>query len=252
MAISYAELLNNCRITSETPVPNDNIYLSIGQNIIGSTGNFVAITGLPGASKSTFVSAIIASAVSNSEVLGFKALCNYEYKNRICLFDTEQLGHDLHRKLGIIRRLSRNSEIFKNFDLFSVVDYTGKTIQKLIITYLENTPECAVLVIDGILDLADGMFNDERASTELIRSLRKIAKKYDILIITVLHLGKKDNTALGHLGSASTRYCQSEIEVFKTKEGTYKCVPKKCRSAPGFDEIEIKYDEMSKNFIKIN
>ncbi len=251
MRISYADLLNNCRITNDTPVPNDNIYLSIGQNIIGSTGNFVAVTGLPGASKSTFIAAIIASAVSNGECLGFKAIM-YPEKNRICLFDTEQLGLDMHRKLNIIRRLSRKTDIFQNFDLFSVVEHAGKTIQKLIVTYLQNTPECAVLIIDGILDLADGLFNDERASSQLIRGLRKLAKQYDILIITVLHLGKKDNTALGHLGSASTRYCQSELEVFKTKEGTYKCVPKKCRSAPGFDEIEIKFDEISKTFIHIN
>lgn len=252
MAISYAELLNNCRITNETPVPDDNIYLSIGQNIIGSTGNFVCITGLPGASKSTFISAIIASAVANTQILGFRALCNYEKKNRICLFDTEQLGYDLHRKLGIIKKLARQSDIFTKFDLFSVVDYESNTITKLISTYLKNTPECAILVIDGLLDLAAGMFNDERASTKLIRGIRKLAKQYDILIITVLHLGKKDNTALGHLGSASTRYCQSELEVFKTKEGTYKCIPRKTRSAAGFDEIEIKYDELQKTYIHIN
>lgn len=251
MAISYAELLNNCRIDDNYTFKDDNIYLSIGESIIGSSGNFVTITGLPGTSKSTFISAIISSAISEAEVLKFKALCQYQNKNRIALFDTEQLGLDLERKLNIIRKFSRKKEIFTNFDLFSVVEHEGKTILNLIVTYLKNTPECAILIIDGLLDLANGLFNDERESNKLIRSIRKIAKKYDILIITVLHLGKKDGLALGHLGSASTRYCQSELEVSKTKEGTYKCIAKKTRSAPGFDDIEMRYSEIHKNFILI-
>ena len=251
MPITYAELLNSCRITHSTPVPMDNIYLAIGQNIIGSTGNFVALTGLPGASKSTFIAAIIASAVSGGEVLNFKALVSYENKNRVCLFDTEQLGYDLHRKIGIIKTLAKRQNIFENFDLFSVVDHDADTILKLILTYLNNTPECAILIIDGLLDLANGMFNDEKASTTLIRKIRKIARKYDILIIVVLHLGKKDNTALGHLGSASTRYCQSELEIVKNKDSTYQCSAKKTRSAAGFDDIKIMYSEIEKRFILI-
>lgn len=248
MSITYAELLNNCRVTAQTPLPLDNIYLAINMNIIGSEGNFVALTGLPGASKSTFVSAIIASAISREEVFNFKVL-TYENKSRICLFDTEQMGYDLHRKLGIIKKLARRDNIFEIFDLFSVVDHDGDTILKLILTYLNNTPECAILIIDGLLDLSNGLFNDEKESTKLIRKIRKIARRYKILIIVVLHLGKKDNTALGHLGSASTRYCQSELEISKNKDNTYQCTAKKTRSAPGFDDIKIMYSEIEKRFI---
>jgi hypothetical protein len=251
MPTTYAELLNSCRVTQNTPVPLDNIYLTIGQNIIGSTGNFIALTGLPGASKSTFIAAIIASSVSGGEVFNFKALTGYENKNRICLFDTEQMGYDLHRKIGIIKKLSMRDDVFQKFDLFSVVDHDSDTILKLILTYLNNTPECAILIVDGLLDLANGMFNDEKASTTLIRKIRKIARRYDILIIVVLHLGKKDNTALGHLGSASTRYCQSELEIVKNKDGTYQCTAKKTRSAPGFDDIKITFSEKEKRFILI-
>lgn len=251
MAISYAELLNNSRINDSTQIPDDNIYLVTGQNILGTTGNFVSFTGLPGASKSTIMCALIASHVSNGEVLGFKTLTNYENKNRIALFDTEQMGFDLHRKIKIIKTLARTSNIWDRFDMFSVVEFEGKTIMQLIVTYLKNTPECAILIIDGLLDIVNGMFNDEKESTKLIRSLRTIAKKFDILIVTVLHLGKKDNLALGHLGSASTRYCQSEIEICKTKEGTYKCIAKKTRSCGGFDDIEYKYNELEKRFTLI-
>ena len=251
MAISYAELLNKSRINDQTPIPNDNVYLVTGQNILGTTGNFVTFTGLPGASKSTIMCALIASHISNGEVLGFKTLSSYPDKNRMALFDTEQMGYDLHRKIKIIKSLSGTSKIWERFDMFSVVEYEGKTIMHLILTYLKNTPECAILIIDGLLDIVNGLFNDEKESTKLIRSLRAIAKKFDILIVSVLHLGKKDNLALGHLGSASTRYCQSEIEISKTKEGTYKCIAKKTRSCAGFEDIEYKYSEMEKKFTLI-
>jgi len=251
MAVSFAELLNNSRINDSTPIPDDKIYLVTGQNILGTTGNFVSFTGLPGASKSTMICALIASHVSNGEVLGFKTLTNYDTKNRIALSDTEQSGYDLHRKIKLIKTLSSTTQIWNRFDMFSVVEHEGKTILNLIVTYLKNTPECAVLIIDGLLDIVNGLFNDEKASTKLIRSIRAIAKKFDILIVTVLHLGKKDNMALGHLGSASTRYCQSEMEISKTKEGTYKCIAKKTRSCAGFDDIEYKYNELEKRFTLI-
>ena len=251
MAVSFAELLNNSRINDSTPIPDDKIYLVTGQNILGTTGNFVSFTGLPGASKSTMICALIASHVSNGEVLGFKTLTNYDTNNRIALFDTEQSGYDLHRKIKLIKTLSSTTQIWNRFDMFSVVEHEGKTILNLIVTYLKNTPECAVLIIDGLLDIVNGLFNDEKASTKLIRSIRAIAKKFDILIVTVLHLGKKDNMALGHLGSASTRYCQSEMEISKTKEGTYKCIAKKTRSCAGFDDIEYKYNELEKRFTLI-
>lgn len=251
MAISYAELLNNSRIDDNTPIPDDNIYLVTDQNILGTAGNFVSFTGLPGASKSTIMCALIASHISNGQILGFKTLSNYPDKNRLALFDTEQMGFDLQRKIKIIKRLSGTSKIWDRFDMFSVVEYEGKTIMQLIVTYLKNTPECAILIIDGLLDVVNGMFNDEKESTKLIRSLRTIAKKFNILIVTVLHLGKKDNLALGHLGSASTRYCQSEIEISKTKEQTYKCIAKKTRSCAGFDDIEYKYSEIEKRFTLI-
>lgn len=252
MAITYAELLKSCRIDNTTQIKEDNVFLSIGENIIGSEGNFIMFTGLAGSGKSTFISSVISSFISKTEVLNFYAL-SYEIHNktRICLFDTEQGALSLQRKIKIIKKLSRKNEIYQNFDLYTVVEYEAKTIIKLIVTYLDNTPECAILVIDGLLDLANGMFNDERESNKLIKWIRKIAKKYKILIITVLHLGKKDNMALGHLGSASTRYCQSELEISKTKEGTYKCVPKKLRDAVGFDEIEIRYSEIEKKYILI-
>jgi len=61
--------------------------------------------------------------------------------------------------------------------------------------------------------------NDEGASKRLIRQLKRWARKYGILIITVLHLGKKDMSSIGHIGSASDRYAQSTLTIEKNKFG---------------------------------
>jgi predicted ATP-dependent serine protease len=248
---NYDDLLKSCKIDSNTIIKDDNIYLAINNNIVGSAGNFIAFTGLPGSSKSTFIAGLIASAISKSEIFDFNALTYpAQKKTRICLFDTEQTGLDYKAKERLIKKLSGKKDIYKNLDVFSVVEFSSNTILNLINTYLTNTPECAILIIDGILDCIEDM-NDQKQAKRLIKIIRKWAKKYDILIVIVLHLGKKDLTAIGHIGSASTRYCQSELEISKTKNGTYCLTPKKLRSAGNFDSIEIMYSEIEKTFIKL-
>lgn len=249
--INYNEILKRCKIDNNTVIKDDNIYFTIDNKIIGSAGNFIAFTGLPGSSKSTYIAGVIASAISKSEVFNFNILTYpHQKKTRVALFDTEQTGLDYKAKEKLIKNLSGKKDIYKTLDVFSVVEYSSYQILNLINTYLNNTPELAILIIDGILDLIEDM-NDQKQAKRLIKIIRKWAKKHDILIIIVLHLGKKDLTAIGHIGSASTRYCQSELEISKTKNGTYSLTPRKLRSAGHFEPIEIMYSEIEKTFIKL-
>lgn len=251
MAKNYTELLQKAQINSKTVIKQDHLFFCIDNNIIGTSGNFISFTGLPKSSKSTFICGVIASAIARTQVFGFNIL-TYPHlnKSRIALFDTEQSPFDFQNKANLIKKLSGVKDIYKNLDVFSVIEYDAWTILNMINTYLVNTPETAVLIIDGILDLIDN-FNDERQAKKLIKILRKWAKKHEILIIIVLHLGKKDNMALGHLGSASSRYCQSELEIIKNKEGTFSCQPRMLRSAGNFKPIEIYYNEKEKIFMEV-
>jgi len=249
--INYSDLLKSCRIDSKTEFKDDNIYLAHNNNIIGTAGNFITFTGLPGASKSTFIAGVIASCIGKTEIFGFNAL-TYPHlkKTRIALFDTEQTGHDYKRKERLIKTLSGVKDIYKTLDVYSVIEHSANAILGMINEYLNKTPQCAILIIDGILDCIESM-NDEQQAKRLIKIIRKWANKHDVLIITVLHLGKKDLTAIGHIGSASTRYCQSELEVSKTTNNTYKLTPKKLRSSGHFEPIEIMYSEIEKTFLKL-
>jgi len=244
-------MLDNRRFDHSTNIIPDKIYFKINDAVIGTAGNFVALTGAAKTGKSTFISAIITSALLGKPFFDFN-IQTYPDKYKIAIFDTEQSPYDFNR---CINRIEKNtgyerSGVFKFFNAFLMREDNSTEILKMINNYLNNTPELAVLIIDGILDCIDNM-NDETASKRLIRILKKWGKKHDILIIIVLHIGKKDLSSIGHIGSASDRYAQSTLIVEKTKTGTFLCQSKFLRSAKDFDPIEIMYKEETKNYIKI-
>lgn len=249
--LSLSDILQQCRIDASTPIPNDKIYFVIENKCIGSTGNFVSLVGAAKSGKSNFISAIIAAGISKREIFGINILTyNSENKYRICLFDTEQSSFDFQTKARNIARLAKTDNIYKNLDVFSLVEQNSRTILKLMHVYLTQTPDCAVLILDGLLDAIENM-NNEIEAKQVIKYIRKLAKKHDVLIITVLHLSKKDKMSIGHIGSSSDRYAQSTLEVEKTKEGNFILSPKLLRSAGWFEPIELCYDENNKSFIQL-
>lgn len=249
---NLSDILQQCRIDASTPIPNDNIYFVIQNKCIGSTGNFVSLVGAAKSGKSNFISAIIASGISKREIFGINIL-TYQHLNkyRICLFDTEQSPFDFQNKAKNIARLAKTDNIYEKLDVFTVIEQSSRMILLLVRQYLEATPECAVLILDGLLDAIENM-NNEVEAKQVIKFIRKLAKKHDVLIITVLHLSKKDKMSIGHIGSSSDRYAQSTLEVEKTKEGTFTLSPKLLRSAGNFEPIELMYNEDKKTFIHIN
>jgi Cdc6-like AAA superfamily ATPase len=247
----YSQLLQRRQFNPLLDIEEDKIYLSILGNTIGTQGNFIALTGLPKAGKSTFVSAIISAAITGNEQLGIKAH-TYENNFRICLIDTEQSAFDFNRTVKRVEKFTNYDRIgvFKFFDAFLFSGDSANDILNAINEYLKAAQNLSILIIDGILDLIDNM-NDEGASKRLIRTLKRWARKYGILIITVLHLGKKDQNSIGHIGSASDRYAQSTLTIEKNKIGNFEIKPKFLRSAKDFDTIEITYSTNMQNYVRI-
>lgn len=249
--IDYRALLETRRFNDATDCEQEKEHFLINDSVIGTAGNFVNLVGLPKAGKSTFLSAIIASAISRKIVFDFKLFLHPgSGRGRICLFDTEQSSYDFNKTIRRIKTLAGVRDIYKNFDCFTVREDYSNEILKMIYTYLKETPQCEILVIDGLLDLIDN-FNDESASKTLIKYLRRWSKQFNCLIITVLHLGKKDGHSLGHLGSFADRYAQSTLIIEKTKQGTFACAPRFLRSGRDFTPIEIIYNELTKSYRQV-
>jgi RecA-family ATPase len=247
--INYGEKLQLIKFDDTTQVKQDRIYFVIDENIIGTSGNFIALSGLAKSGKSLFISAILSSHISKRECLTFK-LFSYPEKNKIALFDTEQSQFDFNRTVKRIKTFTGQEKIFKTFDAFMCNQESALDILRLIHSYLKSTENVGILIIDGILDCIDN-FNDEGASKRLTRLLKKWASRYDCLIITVMHTSKQSGHTLGHYGSASDRYAQSTLNIEKSKEGTFICTPKYLRSAKDFEKIEIVYSEKLKTFVNV-
>lgn len=220
--------------------PPDHKLFTIKNKIVGTLQNFCVFSGLPKTGKSTFLSALIASSLHPFDF--FQMKINFpENRKKLCYIDTESSSYDFFRQMERIKKFIGLNRMPENLDAFQVREDNHITIMQYIELYLSENADCCVLLIDGLLDLISN-FNDETESKALIQWIKRITKQYNCLIITVIHLGKKDNQTLGHLGSMADRYAQSTLLIEKDKEQQcFTLSSKFMRSDEDFDPITIKY-----------
>lgn len=245
----YKALLLSRYYSENAEVAEDKIYLTIKGEVIGTAGNFVVFTGLPKVGKSTILASMIASGFTDSEVLGMK-LDLSGTKNRIGYFDTEQSPYSFKRQLQKIKRYTDNSpKVSNSIDYFLFREDCSRDILLMISAYLKIESKCGVIVIDGLLDLIENM-NDESESKRLIRILKKWGKEYGILIVTVLHVGKRDFQSIGHLGSMTDRYSQSTLLIEKENDGSFTLKGKMLRDSVGFNDLNCVYNHAAQCFVE--
>jgi len=221
--------------------PEEQIALKIDNRVIGTIGNFVTFSGNAKAGKSTFISSTIASAMHIDNNLYGITLRPDVDRNTICYFDTESSEYDFYKNLEKIKVQANINEFPWNFNAYAVREDDPATIRFLIEEYLKGFPRCSILVIDGFLDINNN-FNDEIESKKTITWLKKITKIYNVLIIGVIHLARKDQLLLGHFGAMLERYSQSVLEVKKDQEtGILQLFPKLLRSDRDFLPIAINW-----------
>lgn len=225
-----------------TPAPAQKI-LTIHGNNIGTNGSIVLLSGLPKAGKSTFVNAMIASSM----VQGFKReiwgiqLQPPSNKQMIGYFDTESSEWDFYNNLNRIKRMANVEKLNANFNAFNTRSDSSQDNISMIDHYARNYPT-SVIVIDGMLDLISN-YNDEKESRTIVEWLKKLTFETNVLIIGVLHTGKKEGNTIGHYGSMLDRYSQSVLEVIRDRENDlFRLSAKYLRSCAGFDEINVKWN----------
>lgn len=241
--INITDLLQKRKYDRNKKTYASHIAFTIQQKNIATLGSYCVLTGLPKTCKSTFISALIGSAYlpSHQEIFTLKLHLTTRRK-RICYFDTESAEHDFYQQINRIKNFSLTSDLPEFIDAFCTREDEPAIIKNLIIEYLNNTPECCILIIDGFLDLCYN-YNDEVETRILTNWFKKITKEYNIMLIGVLHTGKGHNQdTLGHLGSNTDRWANSTLIVEKDKsKNQFILKPKFLRSAPDFDPIAIEY-----------
>ena len=234
----YDKLLNDRHYTAGYDPPAEQVLLKIDGHTVGTAGNFVVFSGLPKAGKSTFIHAALASMAVHSRHMFKISLTSTDKRPFVGYFDTESAEFDFYKNLTRIRYMMGREVLPDNFNAFTTRQDSAELNKILVETYIKNYP-VSVVIIDGLLDLIKN-YNDEIESRHLIDWLKAITAEHKVLIIGVIHTGKKDNHTLGHFGSMADRYAQSVLEVIKDREtNTYQLLPKYLRSDKDFDPISI-------------
>lgn len=250
--INIPELFAQRTYQPGTEPGEEQIVYRIRWQNIGSLGNFSVITGLPKAGKSRYLSAIMAAGMSREEVF-LQSVKLPQGKDHILHIDTEQSKYDYHKMLKFVKRLIQcpaSAAFPDNFKSLYCRGIASSTVMGLIQYYLDTTPTCGMIVLDGLLDMIE-RFNDEGESTKLIKWIEEITDRFNVHIIAVLHRTKSADKAIGHVGSAVERKAQSILIVEKQTEGTavnYILKPEYLRSAEGFEPVAIYYNKGSEIF----
>lgn len=219
--------------------PPDSRILTIRGKLIGSLNNFVIYSGLPKTGKTTYISALISSGLHPGDFFGMKLDLPHDRK-RLAYFDTESSEYDHYRTIQRIRNFTTYNKLPDHFDSFMLRQDSHREIIGYIEAYLAKYTDCSCLIIDGLLDLILN-YNSEEECRLLIQWMKRITTIHNVLLIGVLHLGKKDKETLGHLGSSTDRYAQSTLLIEKDRTAeTYNLSAKFMRSDADFEPVSIK------------
>ena len=236
--INIDELLDKRKYNPNYIPTKENIIFTIQEKHIGSLQNFIIFSGLPKAGKSTFICAMISSLFNTYDIFTMK-LKTPQNRSKICLIDTESSDYDFYRTINKIKGFAEINDLPPNFDAFQVREDSSSAIKQMIERYLDLNRDCAILIVDGLLDLLVN-YNDEKESSLLTKWLKKITKYYNILLISVLHQSKSNLATTGHIGSASDRFAQSTLDITKDKENnTYVLSSRFMRSDSDFEPITL-------------
>lgn len=221
-------------------MPPETILFTIQKKPIGSLQNIVCFQGMPKQGKSLFITSAIASAFTPYSIFDMKLNLPAD-RPRVCYIDTESSEYDFYRVLDRIRKQTLLESLPVNFDAYLMREDAPADILAMIVSYLDNTPKCSCIVIDGILDLLSD-FNNVEQSFYLIQWLKLVTKKYNILVLCVLHLGKKEGLSLGHIGSFLDRKSQSVLKITKNKkENSIDMESTFLRSTDDIDTVSVTY-----------
>ena len=242
MSVPTAEQLTsilNCRKFDPQKEPHpEQVIFKIGEKRVGSLQNLVTITGKQKNGKTRYVAAAIAAGLTGKNVFQIQ-LRTPAHRHKIALFDTEQGEYDFYKLVKQIHEFTGLQSLSPNFDAYNTREDDPITILRIVDHYLKNNPDCAVLVIDGILDLLID-FNNVAESKRLTNYFKKITKKYNVLVIGVIHRGKGSDTTIGNIGSMADRLAQSVLKVEKNKERNTFCLSSDfMRSDEDFSPVEI-------------
>lgn len=215
------------------------LYTGIDSYTLATAGNISLVQGKAKSRKSFFVSSLASCCIRQgySENL----LRSGIVKGNVLFFDTEQ--GDFHAQ-RVQQRILNNSGIpfdkGKDYLKYFALRRADTNADRLnIITYALNKFEgISLCVIDGIVDVANGV-NEEQEAIALVSKLMKISAAKNIHIVTVLHENKNDRGAKGHLGSYLVQKSESVYGVSRSEDGNTTYIEGLYTRNQSFPDLEL-------------
>ncbi len=210
--VNYEQILK-LRILPTDDIPKPEAVLFFHEQMVMSRKNISCITGKAKVGKTFLMTLLNISVLKKGE---FGTLRSYlpKGKDKIIYIDTEQSDYHILLILQRINKEVSNEKLLMfNFDAKSVEERKEFTRE-----LIYNTPDCGLLVIDGIADLIYDP-NDIRESSQMVSDLRKWATDCDLHIVNVIHQNPSENTKMrGHLGTILTNKSETVIQITSSKE----------------------------------
>lgn len=202
-------------------LPTDNIpepipILSIvqeGYHIpILNEDNISLLFGPAKARKSALVRSICQAIFNGSND---KMVSNY-HRKKISIVDTEQSRHHCLRATKNIYQIAFQKHIV---DYLSVTTYSKEDKKNLVESYLAESPDCGLMIIDNIVHFAND-FNSATEAAELTQWLLKIKSTFNTHVLVVLHENPTPENAFnskprGHLGTNLMNLCETGLRIRK-------------------------------------
>ncbi len=128
--------------------------LKVHGSVIGTLGNFSASIGKAKSKKTFNVSAIVAAALKNGTVLRYVAELP-EDKRKILYVDTEQSPYHCLKVMKRILRMAGlpDDKDNEHLEFLALRKYTPEQRIRIVEQAIYNTPDIALVIIDGIRDM---------------------------------------------------------------------------------------------------
>lgn len=238
--IDAKKILSDSKYDPTIDVPDEIPILIINGKIIGTCQNIVTLQAKQKAGKTTYLTAIIAAALSRLTIFSITARLP-EGKRRVAYFDIEQGRSDFYKTIKRIKSLGCMTNYPSNFDAHNLREYGPAQIIAALHQYCNDTPDCGLMVIDPATDILES-FNDEAESKMKIQYLKTWSKKSNNLIVQTIHTGRSNENSLGHYGAFSDRASQSILQVQKEENNSITLMSKYQRSDADFDPVSVMYN----------
>jgi len=182
---------------------------------IGGEGQIMVIDGYEKSGKSTFVGAVSGSSSNpGKEVLGLKA--TEAMRGRAVIdIDTEMddPSYDSSRRIrmhtaGFTKEMPENYYSYNLREMLTAAERWERIMQ-----IVEAVPNPGVLILDGGMDLVNNQ-NDLEENQLVSRRIMKIASKYKMLVVVIIHFSKS-GTGFGHLAGFLNRKLNVQFTISK-------------------------------------